>query len=189
MAALSAGSLLGCELFATRNPETPEGGGNGGWSFPRAPEQVVTNVEDAVGRRSSVDWMRSLTSSDAGLDSFVFVADPSAAADHPALFDNWGWEREMTFTQALFSDATLPLDSISQLEITPEPVTTVGDTAWFRGQYQIHLGHRRDPAPRQMSGQWEWILRRGSDGGWYVDIWKDFRGGIEPCWSDLKAQF
>jgi len=182
-------ALGGCELFTTREPEAPTGGGSGGWQFPLTPQQTMDNITDAVGRRSSVDYIRSLASPDAGLTSFLFQADPSAAANHPQLFADWGLDDETAFAQALFSSATLPLDSIAALDLDPQPATVIGDTARIRAQYDLHLGHKRGSAPRQMSGQLEWTLQRGSDGGWYIRLWNDYRNGSAPCFSDLKGQF
>ena len=181
-------TLSGCDLFSTREPETPTGGGSGGWQFPYTPQQALDNITDAVGRRSSVDYIRSLASPDIGLDSFLFQADPGAAANHPLLFADWRLDDETAFAQVLFSSATLPLDSIAELELTDEEVAVVGDSSRVRGGYDLHLGHLRGAAPRQMSGQLEWSLARGSDGGWYITVWRDYRAAAS-CFSDLKAQF
>ncbi len=182
--------LSGCGLFSTRTPEEPEGGSNIEWQFPRTPRIVVENLEVAVGRRSSVDYMRSFSTEDVGSAEFVFEADPDAEANNPDVFEDWDIERERNHVQSLFSPSNLPLDSLAELliEITREPVI-LGDSADLSAEYELAVGHLRDAAPRRMDGYLDFSLKRADDGGWYIRFWRDKRIAGHHCWSDLKAQF
>lgn len=186
--ALSLAVLTGCELFTTRQPEPPTGPG-GGWQFPQDPPRVLQNLSESVGRRSTVDYLRSLASSEVNLPAFQFIADPAAAAKYPERFAEWGLSEETAHIQALFASSNLPLDSLAGLVFTGSLQQLQGDTVWITSGYQLHLGHRRDDAPRDVSGQLEFRLLRGADGGWYIQRWTDQRYGGKACWSDLKVKF
>jgi len=184
MAVLSAG----CELFTTRAPQEPLGSNGEGWNLPLTPRDVLTNLENSIGRRSDVDYSHSFSSPDVGVAAFVFIADPQTAADNPGQFDYWGLTEEKRFAQTLFNPANLPLDSLATVTFSVSQERVVSDSAKINAGYSLHLGHLRN-APRRMEGQLEMNLLRGNDGGWYIQRWSDLRNGGSPCWSDLKAKF
>ena len=178
----------GCDLFSTRTPEEPEGGSDFVWRFPTNPDVVVENLEVAVGRRSSDDYMRSFITPEPGGLRFRFIADPDAQANNPVLFNEWDLNSERNHVQSLFAPSSLPLDSLIQLVITPTHSTpALGDSAELSAGYDFVIGHTLANAPRSMRGQLEFGMRRGNDGGWYIHRWRDMRIADHHCWSDLKA--
>lgn len=177
----------GCEIFTTRTPEDPEGS-TGGWKFPASPEIVTDNLEVAIGRRSSFDYLKSFISEDVDSVYYVFEADPETESNNPGLFDDWGINQEQRFIEALFSN--LPLDSLSELTLIIREERPVSNDTWqLSADYELHVGHTRDEAPRYMEGALDFILIRLNDGGWYVSSWRDQRISGYRCWSDLKARF
>ncbi len=182
-------TLTSCDLFTTRKPEPPTGSSTGGRLFPRDPQTVIDNLIEAVGRRSSVDYMNTFNNDDADSTRFEFVPDPESVRNFPGRFDVWDLKQELRFSSALFATATLPLDSLAFLDVTVDRETVIGDSARTSAQYELHIGHLREGAPRQMSGIMEIELVKGSDGGWTVCKWIDVRLAGSSCWSDLKAHF
>jgi hypothetical protein len=181
--------LIGCELFTTRAVEPPSGSTGEGWILPLNPRAVIDNMGNAIERRSDVDYLKSLASDEVGLEPFKFHADPQTLVNYPNLFNEWSISQETNFAQSLFSPSTLPLDSMATVNFNIEQETVLGDSASLGAQYNLHLGHVRDSAPRQIEGWLDFYLLRGDDGGWYIQRWHDVRIGGQPCWSDLKAQF
>lgn len=179
--------LSGCELFSTRDPETPTGSSSGQWQFPTEPAVVLDNLQNAVGRRASVDYMRSFGIGEE--DILVFLPDPKTVANHPGRLDGWGYYREQKFVESLFNPAVLPLDSIASLTMEITRSSTLADSAEISASYLLHLGHTVENAPIEMEGRTEFLLNRGSDGGWRIHQWTDFRSSGAACLSDLKAQF
>jgi hypothetical protein len=181
--------LSGCNMFSTRSPEAPEGGGSQGWNFPATPQITMDDLQSAVGRRSSADYVRVLAAPESSLPEYVFVPDQQTAAANPGAFDGWNLAREMKLAQALFAPVNLPLDSLAVLTISVERQTTLTDTTVFTCNYQMHLGHLLDRVPRDMQGRAEFRMLRANDGGWYIQQWTDTRVTGQACWSDLKAAF
>ena len=181
--------LCGCELFSTRSVEDPSGSSGVGWVLPLKPRTVLDNMQTAVGRRSSVDYLRSFASEDLGLEPFQFIADPQTSVNYKPTFDDWGIKQETAYAQALFSSANLPLYSLSEVSFVVEQETVLGDSATLNAHYDLHIEHLRDTAPRIMEGHLEFRLLRGNDGGWYIQQWSDVRLGGQKCWSELKAHF
>ena len=181
-------TLTSCDLFSTREPEPPTGS-SGGRQFPRDPQTVIGNLVDAVGRRSSVDYMNIFSTDDGDSARFEFVPDPESVRSFPGKFDSWDLKQEERFTATLFAAATTPLDSIVFLEIVIDRETVIGDSAQTSAQYDLRVGHIREGAPRQMSGRMEFQMFKGDDGGWTIYRWVDVRLAGNSCWSDLKAHF
>jgi len=180
--------VTGCDLFTTRTPEEPTGSSGEGWNLPLNPRDVLTNMENSIGRRSDVDYAHNFSSEESGLPLFRFVADPQSVADNPGRLDSWGLTEEKRYAQTLFNPANLPLDSIASVAFAVTQEQLFGDSARVNAGYNLHLGHLRS-APRVMEGQLEFNLLRGNDGGWYIHRWSDLRAGGHACWSDLKAKF
>ncbi len=182
--------LSGCNMFTTRTPEEPEGGSGAEWVFLRTPKIVLENLETAVGRRSSVDYMKSLPAADEGVSDFEFRYDPDVEYNNSGIFDKWDLERERSHVQRLFSTSNLLQDSLAELSInvTREPLG-LSDVDSLSAEYDLHIGHQLDSAPRQMKGQLYFGLKRAADRGWYIYYWRDERIAGYYCWSDLKAKF
>jgi hypothetical protein len=181
--------FVSCDLFTTREPEPPTGSSSGGRQFPRDPQTVMDNFVDAVGRRSSVDYMNIFSTDEGDSAKFEFVPDPESVRSFPGRFDSWDLKQEERFSATLFAAATTPLDSISYLDIVIDRETVIGDSAQTSAQYDLRIGHLRAGAPRQMSGRMDIEMVKGDDGGWTVRRWVDVRLAGSSCWSDLKAHF
>jgi len=181
--------LNGCELFQTREPEPPTGISSGNWKFPRNPETVLSNLMNSVGRRSSADYMLTFSSSNLDSVEFRFEPDQQSLNNHPAVFENWNFERERKHVALLFDPSTLPLDSIASLTFDVDRHTVLNDSASIVADYKLHLGHIYKVSPTQMTGRMEFRLKRDIEGGWFVYHWIDMRIATDACWSDIKAQF
>jgi len=181
--------FISCDLFTTREPETPTGSSSGGRQFPRDPQTVMDNLVDAVGRRSSVDYMYIFSPDEDDSARFEFIPDPESVRSFPGRFDNWDLKQEERFSATLFAAATTPLDSIAFLEIIVDRETVIGDSAQTSVQYDLRIGHLREGAPRQMSGRMDIEMVKGDDGSWTMRRWIDVRLAGSSCWSDLKAHF
>ena len=188
---LSVMLTCGCELFSTREPESPTGLSSSGWQFPRNPRTVLENLSNAIGRRSSVDYLHTFSSAVTEQGGFRFIPDPKTVNNHQGHFDGWDIERERKWAEALFNPGVLPSDSISSFSFDVDFEIVLGDSADISAIYNLHLGISDvlEFAPRRMEGRIDFKLRRGVDGEWLVTRWMDFRTTGEPCWSDLKAFF
>ncbi len=174
-------------MFSTRAPEPPTGASGTSWELPRNPEDVLDNMANAIGRRSSADYIRSFDETET--NEFVYIPDPATEAERPGFFDGWSIDRERKFMESLLSPSTTPADSIAMLIYEIDRETVIGDSAQMYFTYNLHIGHVIEDAPIQMDGRSELTLRRGKGGGWYINAWKDFRIGSNDCWSDLRIHF
>lgn len=170
----------GCDLFSTREPEPPDSGRNT-WITPREPSDVLDNMRAALLERDAVNYLRSFDNA-----QFVFEADPVVLGHDPSLA-GWGFSEESQHIARLFSEGTLPLDSILSAIFILSDETILGDSAEIGARYELTAGVALSGVPRHMAGTANFSLHIGGDGYWQIHRWKDARTENEATWSDLKS--
>jgi hypothetical protein len=173
-------TAAGCDLFSTRDAETPDSGRNT-WETPREPADVLDNMRAALSERDAVNYVRSFESS-----SFRFEADPVALSRDPSLAD-WGYDDESQHISRLLSEGTLPPDSVLSLVFVAPDVTILGDSAVIRAGYELAAGVALAGVPHHAAGTADFNLRIGGDGYWQIHYWRDTRTEDEATWSDFKS--
>jgi hypothetical protein len=172
--------LSGCGLFSTRNPELPDVG-RGSWEIPRVPEDVLTNLRDALSERNAVNYLLSFDA-----ETFEFEADPEALQQNSSMVD-WDYQDESDHISRLFSEGTLPRDStVAVVFLTVEP-TILGDSAEVIADYSLRAEVALSGSPGLMAGTAHFFLRIGEAGYWTIYYWRDQRTEEQSTWSDLKS--
>ncbi|MFZ5433427.1 MAG: hypothetical protein ACOZB3_06605 [Calditrichota bacterium] len=170
----------GCDLFSTRDAETP-GGGRSTWETPREPQDVLTNLTAAIFERNTVNYLRSFDA-----DGFLFQPDPFALSQHPNL-EGWAYDDESAHATRLFSEGTLPQDSIIFVVFSATETNFMGDSVEVHTQYDFSAGVTLAGAPRRMAGTADFYLHMGREGYWAIYRWRDSRTEDQSTWSDLKS--
>jgi hypothetical protein len=172
-------ALTGCGLFSTRPAEAPDTGRRS-WETPRLPQDVLTNMSNALFERDAVNYLRSFNQ-----DDYTFVADNVALANDPTL-SPWHYAEEMGHITSLLSEGTLPRDSLLFVIFTQPEETILQDSAEILTPYDLTAGVAIQ-APRRMSGIAHFYLRLGAEGYWEIYRWVDQRTQDENTWSDLRS--
>ncbi|RPH92131.1 hypothetical protein EHM69_13215 [candidate division KSB1 bacterium] len=172
--------LTGCDLFSTRDPESPVSGRNT-WETPRIPMDVLDNMRAALIERDAVNYLRSFSST-----LFHFEADAVALSRDPALA-GWDYADESQHINRLFSEGTLSGDSMLSVIFTTPEVTMIGDSAQIHSLYELAAGVALSGVPHRFAGTADFTLRVGGDGYWQIERWRDTRTEDEATWSDFKS--
>ncbi len=172
--------VAGCDLFTTREAQTPDTG-RSSWDVPRVPGDVLRNITVALAERNAVDYMRSVHP-----DTFAFVADAVTLSNHPELA-SWGVAEESHHITQLLSGGVLPRDSILAVIFEDVEQTELSDSAYLRENYTLLAGVTVPGVAHQMVGTAEFYLKTGPDGYWVIERWVDSRTEGQPTWSELKA--
>ncbi|MFH1010033.1 MAG: hypothetical protein V1784_02205 [bacterium] len=170
----------GCDLFTTREAETPDMGSSS-WDIPRVPRDVLRNMTLALAERNAVDYLRSICA-----DTFAFLPDAVTLSNHPELAD-WGIDEETNHITQLLSGGVLPRDSVLAVIFEDLEQTELSDSAFLRESYTLLAGVTVPGVAHQMVGIAEFYLRIGRDGYWVIERWVDRRTEGQPTWSELKA--
>lgn len=176
--------LQGCDLFKTRDPESPSQG-----SSTRVPpthyEDVLTNLQFAI-REDNVENYTLCFTNPSDLP-FQFLAASEARASFPGVFDQWSLESERRYFQNLGT----PYNGIPSLTFRHQTTISVGsDSVIYNTDYTLFYPHRRPGIPQIVSGNMQLHLALDSQRRfWSIDRWQDFRTTTDSTWSYLKAVF
>jgi len=172
--------IAGCDLFRTRDAEPPDSG-RGSWETPRVPMDVLDNMSSALFERNTVNYLRSF-----GVEAFVFEADPVALARDATLGD-WTYDDESQHAAKLFSEGTLPSDSLFYVVFAGAEETILGDSAEIHVDYDLTAGVALAGVPHRVAGRADFYLQMGREGYWQITRWRDNRTEDVSTWSDFKS--
>lgn len=173
-------SVVGCELFQTRDPEDPMGA-RGSWEVPISPEDVLTNLSLALFERNAANYLRSFTQ-----DSFAFFADPAVVQQQPGLA-RWDYGNEESHINSLFGEGVLPRDSAVFVVFSAIEQSLLNDTATVTARYELTAQIAIAGAPGEMAGEAQFSMAIGDQGYWEIRTWSDRRTEELVSWSELKA--
>jgi hypothetical protein len=175
------GLLWGCNPFATRTPEPPEGAQID--YLPRnLAENILENLRMSCEHRRAADYMSWLT------EDFQFEPDPGDAVTYEDEFSEpWDGSREETFVSRwLDKNNTLSIQ-FSRWERTFQE--TVGEEERLEYAYALELQHLRD-APKHVEGKGYFSLKADEQGRWAIFHWIDERTNVSmSSWGELRARF
>ena len=172
--------VSGCDLFTTREAETPDTR-RSSWERPLVPRDVLRNMTLALAERNTVDYLLSF-----GTDTLAFIPDAVALSNYPEL-EGWGITEETRHITQLLSGGVLPGDSILAVIFDDLEQTQLPDSAYLREKYTLLAGVTVPGSAHQMMGTAEFYLKMGQEGYWIIERWVDQRTEGQPTWSDLKA--
>lgn len=185
LAVALVGSLVGCDVFSTRDPEPPEAG-VGTWLQPDTPDRVIENLSNAVTEMNSGNYLRSLA------DDFAFEPSQASRARDAALWQGWGRADEETYFSRLVASSSF--SSGHDLQLLDQTVNVQGDEKYvFDANYILTVRHNRtsEEIPTEFQGRLIWEIEKSEEGLWYLRRWVDVDQESQSAasWSELKASF
>ncbi len=174
-------AAVGCDLFATREPEMSSGEGSQ-WERPTSPEIIVDNLEVAFENAIFNDYRRALT------DDFAFEPDESDRFDmdtteRPGEEVYEGWDRDVELTTA--ETIALASDSLFVTLVQFDDIDVDGKR---RLKYDYTLEVFSSGEVSAHVGEAWFLIRQEANGDWFIEAWQDVRaaeGGTS--WGFLKG--
>lgn len=170
-----------CDLFSTRSPEPPivEGGT---FLQPDTPDQVIANIQAAIGELNTQNYRRSFA------PDLEFEATGTAQARDPAVWTGWSRAEEERYFRTLAAAARLT--NGNELRLNDRTLSVVREDRFvLDATYVLTVFHRRPHLSETAQGRLVWVISQAEDGLWYVSEWTDQELSGAVSWSDLKAEF
>lgn len=180
--------LLGCDLFATREPESPITGGSL-FEQPTTPTTVLRNMQNAINFSNPLDYRKCFSDSAVGLEPFRFQPSAEGLSVSPGRFVDWSIDDEEGYIRTIFSE--LVPGAASTLVLTPDEVTAtpIGDSITYNADYTVSFPHTREGVEREATGRLVFTMKLSPRNEWYITRWQDIAVNNQPSWSLLKARF
>ncbi len=182
----------GCELFKTRNPESPDTG-KSNYLQPTSADIVLTNFTNAIEDKNAENYIACFSDSTSLHDrNYQFIPSPDAITRYPGIFDNWNKASENRFFYALKSN--IPENVSPNLELKNFPFQydlSQPDSAIYTSEYYLTVSNNIPGIPTVFTGTLQFTIHRNSNGYWYIQKWIDTNpsNDTNQTWSILKAQF
>lgn len=170
--------VAGCDLFQTREPESPTQG-TSSRETPTTHDIVLSNLRNAIAEKNVENYMSCFT--DPALRPFIYEPSP----DQQANFTQWGLESERRSFQNMTSSLngrSSFTDSIYNSNISSSFVT-------YFMTYTLFVPHQDPNAPRLVRGTMELYFIQDSLHLWSIYRWVDRKTRPDSTWSYLKAWF
>lgn len=177
--------LIGCDIFTTRDPETPDQSrSNYVDAFER--EIVIQNLINAFDDKNSIDYLKSFANLDFSNRPFSFIPSSTASTRYQTIWVDWNLTSELQSFNNMITTVPDELPPVLSLSSSPNSFSVFGDSLIYTSEYFISVP-QRNADPLSFEGNVEFSMIRDSRSIWVIYFWKDNAVGDNPSWSDLKG--
>jgi len=171
----------GCDIFQTRDPESPNKV-TSGYKPPVTPDIVLENFKSAVRDHNVDNYIKCFIDSTASSGRFSF--SPSAGYENQ--LTNWNLEDEQRYFQ------NLGIPSVFQPSLSLSATQEVNRTATsteYTMEYILFYPHNKPDVAQQVKGYMHLYLHVDNQQRWAISLWEDRRVASDSTWSYLKYHF
>jgi hypothetical protein len=184
--------IEGCDLFSTRNPETPDIG-NSGIIPPTEPSTLILNLENSLKSKNLDNYMNCFyTFKDNANLEFIFFPATDGLTQFPSSFAEWGANEERRSITSIFNSISAD-QGLTINWINRKPVQETADSAVFTSDYIIHSPNNDNTIPDFFAGRLQFTMNTRENGLWYISKWIDINiqvvDSVKNSWSMLKAYY
>jgi len=176
----------GCDLFITREAESPETKG-ATYQPAFSPDTLISNFINALAEKNTQNYIASFSDPAFSNKTFIFIPSAAAAAKFPVLADGWSLADEEQYFNNVISKV---FDDVRITLIIKETERSVlGDSVLYSASYSLNVPHNDITISNIFQGEMKMKLIRDSRSIWSIYYWEDIRNTNESSWSDLKGLF
>lgn len=181
LSSLPALLVCGCDIFQTRDPESPTQT-TSGYKVQNRPEDVLDNFILAIQNHDIEYYMRCFVDTTASDRRYAF--NPSG--DFQGLFRAWTLEDERRYFQSLGE----PVSGIPFLNFSrQQQLNTTTDAMEMTMDYLLYYPHKRAGIAVEVKGYMHLYFALDNQRQWSIYQWDDARTISDSTWSYLKAHF
>jgi len=176
--------ISGCDIFQTRTPQQPQQE-QSGFIPATTPDQVITNLENAIETESADNYLSCLSDPATGGRAFSFV--PSSDVVQQFLSLNWNRNSEYTYFKDLVAQSSKSATPVLTLSSQSpfQPLGSSNDSVLFSANYVLQWPNNM--YPQQVQGSLQLHLGHNTGGIWSIYLWIDSQTD-SLTWSDLKVR-
>lgn len=182
-----AAVLASCDLFETREPESPAQSG-ASYTPPTTVDIVLTNMAASFQDRNTLNYTRSFTDSVFSGRNLLFEPTSQALSRYAGVFSAWNKTSEQQYFDNF--KAQLQPSAVPVLVLTKTSESPGADSAFVEGTYQLSIPHTKAGVAQSASGRFQFSLVRDSRQYWVIWRWVDLAQQTgDFTWSDFKGNF
>jgi hypothetical protein len=182
--ALSLVLFSSCDIFSTRDAETPtQPRSNLPQAFER--ETLIDNLIISHRDKSLFDYLNCFSDSLLTNRSLTFIASSEAASQYPSL-NEWTLQSEENY----FKNVSAASEDIPiTLLLSNSKFSQQGDSLIYTASYSLTVPFTDSGNPQNYQGELIFYILQDNGLIWRIYFWQDFKSGDLPSWSELKGRF
>jgi hypothetical protein len=180
--------LTSCNIFETRNPESPAQTSSN-YNPPINASDVFDNMQYAFSDMNTVNYLKSFSDSSTSGRAYRFEPSPQARSQYIGVFLNWTRQSEQQYFDNMRSK--IAAGSTPSLSFSLNPISIQSDSAQYEADYQLTIPHTQANIPKSFQGQAQFYLIKDPVSSiWTIWRWVDIgEAQNDSTWSDLKGAF
>lgn len=174
----------GCDLFNTREAESPEQP-RSNYQLPLTSDQLIENFINSHKDKNLQNYLACFPDSSFTNKVYRFVPSNGAVSIYPSFAEGWFKKDEEQYFNNLKSK--IPTNIPVTVTLTNQISQQQGDSVIFSASYTISAPFQESNIPVFYQGELKFYLSRDSRLVWVITYWEDSKN-TEPGWSDLKGR-
>jgi hypothetical protein len=177
--------LSGCDIFSTRDAESPsQPRSNLLQAFER--ETLIDNFIISYKDKSVYDYLNCFSDSIFTGKEFTFVASSEAASQYPSLNQDWDIKSEETyFKNIIAASQDIPITLI----LSSPSFSQQGDSIIYTASYSLTVPFIDQEIENNFGGDLIFYMLRDNNLIWRIYFWQDLKSGDSQSWSEIKGRF
>jgi hypothetical protein len=178
-------ACVSCDLFTTRDSETPTSSGNA--SVPATSVDILfSNLQSSLGNKILENYLACLVDTSFLRKKFKFIASSGSSSQYPIL-NGWNYESERQYFKNL--KAIAKTGQLTVLTLSNLNNTQLGsDSSICQIDYSLSFPANDQTISGTYQGSAQFKIYRDSRLQWVIVEWTDFRKENIQSWSELKAR-
>jgi hypothetical protein len=175
--------LVSCDIFETRNAETPEDT-RSNYTSPFRHEDLISNLINSFSDKNAENYKKSFAIAPE-LTTFTFSFTPSGQAlSQYQIWEGWSVEDEFRYFTNLVNST--PAQFPITLSLSNELFSPSNDVFIYTADYFISVP-QLNADPKTYSGSLKFYLTTNINNFWVIFKWEDIAESGSLSWSDLKG--
>ncbi len=176
-------TLLSCDVFETRNAETPEDT-RSNYTSPFTREDLISNLINSFSDKNAENYKKSFAMFPELVAKEFSFFPSSQALNQYQIWDNWNVDDEFRYFTNLVNST--PSQYPINLSFSNELFSPTNDGFIYTSDYFISVPQLNSD-PKTYSGSLRFNLTTNINNFWVIYSWEDIAESGSLSWSDLKG--
>ena len=175
-------TLVSCDVFVTRNPESPENA-RSNYTTPLTRETLISNLINSFSDKNAENYKKSFAIAPASSNVFTFVPT-GAAFNLYQIWEDWSVDDEFRYFTNLANST--PAQYPINLSLSNELYSPINDGFLYTADYIISVP-KLNADSEIYEGSLKFNLTIDINNFWVIYYWEDIPKSGSQSWSDLKG--
>ncbi len=175
-------TLISCDVFVTRNPESPKDT-RSNYTTPSTRETLISNLINSLSDKNAENYKKSFAVAPSSSVLFTFVPTGEAFNLYQ-IWEDWGVDDEFRYFTNLVNST--PSQYPINLSLSNELYSPISDGFVYTADYFISVP-KLNADPEIYKGSLKFNLTTDIYNFWVIYYWEDSPESGSLSWSDLKG--